>query len=177
VKEKSLCFNCLRPGHRSSQCQSKQSSKHSNGRHHSLIYHENMDAISIAPADTGQASPPTSGCSSTLVPRRKTAAHQHSHRDSNEAHCPQLWCMSKTLKGLKLFAVCYWIAALSCTTFLIVPSTHLASNVHPSRVLVCGISSVKAETTIGLATLLIKSMVSLDTFVVAASGTTLTKKL
>ncbi|XP_044317826.1 uncharacterized protein LOC123038140 [Drosophila rhopaloa] len=81
----------------------------------------------VAPADTAQASPQTSGCSSTLVAQTQNS--------SSLTQSP----------GLKRSTL---------PTALVI--------------LVSGISSVKAETTRGLATLHIKSMVSLQTIVVAA---------
>lgn len=43
VKEKNVCFNCLRRGHRVSDCSSKKSCLKCNRRHHSLLHLEEMD--------------------------------------------------------------------------------------------------------------------------------------
>ncbi|XP_043064457.1 uncharacterized protein LOC122320328 [Drosophila ficusphila] len=168
VKGKSLCFNCLRPGHRSSQCQSKHSCKHCKGRHHSLVHPENMDSVTVAPADTAQASPQTSGCSSTLVAQTQNSNSLTQSPGLKRSTLPTALVYVQNSKGT--YTICRVLldsgSELSYVSERCINALGLARS--PSRILVSGISSVKAETTRGLATLHIKSMVSLHTIVVAA---------
>nr|XP_044249381.1 uncharacterized protein LOC123002818 [Drosophila takahashii] len=168
VKGKSLCFNCLRPGHRSSQCKSKHSCKHCNGRHHSLVHPENMDSMTIASADTAQANSQTSGCSSTLVAQTQNSTSLTQSPGLKRSTLPTALVYVQNTKSS--YTICRVLldscSELSYVSERCVNALGLARLF--SRILVSGISSVKAETTRGLATLHIKSMVSLHTIVVAA---------
>lgn len=52
VKEKNICFNCLRRGHSVKNCSSKKSCSRCNKRHHTLLHLEN-NASSSRPPDEG----------------------------------------------------------------------------------------------------------------------------
>jgi len=104
-----------------------------------------MDSMSIAPADTAQASPQTSGCSATLV--------------------AQTLISTVTGTQKKHIALVYvQIAKGTCTICRVILDS---GSERFSWILVSGISSVKAETTRGLATLH-KSLVSMHTIADAA---------
>jgi len=156
VRGKSVCLNCLPPGHRSSQFQSKHSCKHCNDRHQSLVHPENMGSMSTATADTAQASPQTSGCSSSLVAQTQNRSSSIQSPGPKRSTLPKALVFVQNAKGTyTIFRVlldngselsyvserCVNALALACSSL---------------RILVSGISFVKAETTRRLDTLHIK---------------------
>ncbi|XP_062542196.1 uncharacterized protein LOC134210184 [Armigeres subalbatus] len=77
VKERNVCFNCLRRGHRVSDCSSKKSCSKCNRRHHSLLHLEesfpntkditevkqhNNPSVPVIPQVSAQAPDPVSSC-------------------------------------------------------------------------------------------------------------------
>ncbi|XP_036340380.1 uncharacterized protein LOC118749691 [Rhagoletis pomonella] len=57
VKDKSLCFNCLRAGHTSSTCVSKFRCRRCNRRHHTMLHAESSGPIPEVPSTAPAASP------------------------------------------------------------------------------------------------------------------------
>lgn len=58
VKEKRLCFNCLKPGHATQACQSKYTCQSCKGKHHSSIHlskDQHEETISSTPSASSQA--------------------------------------------------------------------------------------------------------------------------
>lgn len=49
VKEKSICFNCLKTGHNASNCNSKYRCRTCNNRHHTLVHHVPQNSSNSTP--------------------------------------------------------------------------------------------------------------------------------
>ncbi|XP_044250699.1 uncharacterized protein [Drosophila takahashii] len=183
VKEKSLCYNCLRPGHGVSKCKSAYKCRQCKGNHHSLLHVQaNPQAIGNLAQIAGEDERNTSASNNTSV----TLSHFAQGEGTQSAVCAQGTAKSaqesEVKRSILPTAMVYVQSAkgdhVTCRLLLDMGSElsyvserciqGLGLTRSASRILVTGISSVKADTTRGCSTLHIKSRISEDHLVVYA---------
>ncbi|XP_070075755.1 uncharacterized protein [Drosophila takahashii] len=183
VKEKSLCYNCLRPGHGVSKCKSTYKCRQCKGNHHSLLHVQvNPQAIGNLAQIPGEDERNTSASNNTSV----TLSHFAQGEGTQSVVCAQGTAKSaqesEVRRSILPTAMVYVQNAkgdhVTCRLLLDTGSElsyvserciqALGLTRSASRILVTGISSVKADTTRGCSTLHIKSRISEDQLVVYA---------
>ncbi|XP_043947289.2 uncharacterized protein LOC122817906 [Drosophila biarmipes] len=183
VKEKSLCYNCLRPGHGVNRCKSTFKCRQCKGNHHTLLHLQpNPQAIGNLAQIEEQVEQNISASNSNTA----TLSHLAQGEDTQKVVCAQGTAKSTHLTELKRSilptAMVYVKNAkgdlVTCRLLLDTGSElsyvserciqALGLTRSASRILVTGISSVKADTTRGCTTLHIKSCISDDRLVVYA---------
>ncbi|XP_044249598.1 uncharacterized protein [Drosophila takahashii] len=183
VKEKSLCYNCLRPGHGVSKCKSTYKCRQCKGNHHSLLHVQaNPQAIGNLAQIPREDERNTSASNNTSV----TLSHFAQGEGTQSVVCAQGTAKSaqesEVKRSILPTAMVYVQNAkgdhVTCRLLLDTGSElsyvserciqALGLTRSASRILVTGISSVKADTTRGCSTLHIKSRISGDQLVVYA---------
>ncbi|XP_070074700.1 uncharacterized protein [Drosophila takahashii] len=183
VKEKSLCYNCLRPGHGVSKSKSTYKCRQCKGNHHSLLHVQaNPQAIGNLAQIAGEDERNTSASNNTSV----TLSHFAQGEGTQSVVCAQGTAKSaqesEVKRSILTTAMVYVQNAkgdhVTCRLLLDTGSElsyvserciqALGLTRSASRILVTGISSVKADTTRGCSTLHIKSRISEDQLVVYA---------
>ncbi|XP_036337479.1 uncharacterized protein LOC118747503 [Rhagoletis pomonella] len=160
VKIKSLCFNCLKRGHDAYKCKSSFRCKVCNRRHHTLVHQQSAEATS----DNKSASAPTVPGAVSLNSVAKTMNLSHiGGCPSQYMHTSLLPTVVAEVRNAKgNFVECRILidsaSELSYVTEKFIQ--HLGISRTPSRIVICGISSVKADTTRGCSMLSLKSQVS-----------------
>ena len=109
MKTKGLCFNCLRPGHRSEQCNGSTYKK-CKRKHNSLLHlkaNNNSTTTSTAPTVTTSSTSPQASnkASKTVKKTKKNLQLQHSRRMKKKKKYffpPQLFQLTTTEKHLIL---------------------------------------------------------------------------
>ncbi|XP_044251339.1 uncharacterized protein [Drosophila takahashii] len=185
VKTKSLCFNCLKLGHISRKCESKFTCKICHNRHHSLLHAD----IPGSPAAVTTTQPHTDERHVSSAPEDATVTISHITRaqagPTAESLCngsttatqpqglrksalPTALVFEKTAKGSHI--TCRVLldsgSELSYISERCVQALGLARS--PSRIVVSGISLIKAEITRGCSTLDMQSRISDHTMKVHA---------
>ncbi|XP_044312531.1 uncharacterized protein LOC123037101 [Drosophila rhopaloa] len=181
VKEKSLCYNCLRPGHGVSKCKSTYKCRQCRGNHHSLLHVQaNPQAIGNLAQIAGKDERNIGASNNTSV----TLSHFAQGESTQSVVCAQGTAKSAQETEIKRSilptALVYVQNSkgdhVTCRLLLDTGSElsyvserciqALGLTRSASRILVTGISSVKADTTRGCSTLYIKSRISEDHLVV-----------
>ncbi|XP_075155635.1 uncharacterized protein LOC142228991 [Haematobia irritans] len=178
VKESALCYNCLRQGHAVSNCASKGRCKQCHRRHHSLLHlPSNEHEPTYLPGQVSESSPPESPSSSN-----NTASANIQWSTTANVACPislpSLPSSSKHCTSDKEFimptASIYvkdrFGKFITCRALLDTASKlsfitescaqRLGLQRYPSKIIVNGISSIKAETTRGLCQIFVRSRIS-----------------
>ncbi|KAH8317555.1 hypothetical protein KR074_003592, partial [Drosophila pseudoananassae] len=185
AKEKSLCFNCLRSGHFTRQCESKFNCKTCHGRHHTLLHVQqaasaqgfaattNTSQATVQDVPTGrenQRNQDESQATSVTVSHIARAhgsqsaayaqglaeiTHKHGRRQST---LPTALVFVQNANGT--YTSCRLLldsgSELSYISERCINALGLARS--SSRILVSGISSIKAEATRGITQLNLKSL-------------------
>ncbi|KAH8363730.1 hypothetical protein KR084_004491, partial [Drosophila pseudotakahashii] len=189
VKEKSLCYNCLRSGHGVSKCKSTYKCRQCKGNHHSLLHVQaNPQAIGNLAQIAGEDERNVSASNNISV----TLSHFTQGEDTQSVVCAQGTAKSaqetevkrrilptamvyvQNTKGdhvtcrllLDTGSELSYTQGKNCSDCRCIQALGLTRSA--SRILVTGISSVKADTTRGCSTLHIKSRISEDHLVVYA---------
>ncbi|XP_052855789.1 uncharacterized protein LOC128264392 [Drosophila gunungcola] len=185
VKAKSLCFNCLKFGHVSRKCESKFTCRTCHNRHHSLLHVEDSTAHAAVTrthstdeeqCDLG-APEDTTVTFSNIARVQDTPFAESSYNGSATTTQPQGLRKSALPTALVLVrnakgshTSCRVLldsgSELSYISERCVQALGLAR--LPSRILVSGTSSIKAETTRGCSALDIQSRISEHTMKVGA---------
>ncbi|KAH8356660.1 hypothetical protein KR084_009591, partial [Drosophila pseudotakahashii] len=183
VKEKSLCYNCLRSGHGVSKCKSTYKCRQCKGNHHSLLHVQaNPQAIGNLAQIAGEDERNVSASNNISV----TLSHFAQGEGTQSVVCAQGTAKSaqetEVKRSILPTAMVYVQNTkgdhVTCRLLLDTGSElsyvserciqALGLTRSASRILVTGISSVKADTTRGCSTLHIKSRISEDHLVVYA---------
>ncbi|KAL7725745.1 hypothetical protein ACLKA6_000636 [Drosophila palustris] len=136
IKDKLLCFNCLKPGHTSAKCGSAHSCRHCRGRHNTLLHTQ---------------VPPLQSSANQTQQIETASEDSQDQKDVRNAHGTFTACRVLLDSG----------SELSYVSERCIHALGIARS--PSRILVSGISSVKAETTRGFSKLHLRSRVSDNT--------------
>ncbi|KAM8719460.1 hypothetical protein ACLKA7_012076 [Drosophila subpalustris] len=170
IKDKLLCFNCLKPGHTSAKCGSAHSCRHCRGRHNTLL-HTQVSPLQSSANQTQQietASEDSQEQKVSLVPNRHISQAPRAatcilSQGRNKGTLPTAWVNVRNAHGT--FTACRVLldsgSELSYVSERCIHALGIARS--PSRILVSGISSVKAETTRGFSKLHLRSRVSDNT--------------
>ncbi|KAL7724934.1 hypothetical protein ACLKA6_007538 [Drosophila palustris] len=186
VKERTLCFNCLKAGHISRKCESKYTCKNCQGRHHTLLHSLNSNGQT-----TGGRTQPGMQEQHNLGTHQDTMVTiSHISRAQDEKwveciHGTSTTTRTKTqdLRKGALPTAQVWVqnaqgsntlcrvlldsgSELSYISERCIQALGIART--PSRILVSGISSINADATRGCSKLHIKSRISDDTMEVKA---------
>ncbi|KAL7743211.1 hypothetical protein ACLKA6_016339 [Drosophila palustris] len=170
IKDKLLCFNCLKPGHTSAKCGSAHSCRHCRGRHNTLL-HTQVPPLQSSANQTQQietASEDSQEQKVSLVTNRHISQAPRAatcilSQGRNKGTLPTAWVNVRNAHGT--FTACRVLldsgSELSYVSERCIHALGIARS--PSRILVSGISSVKAETTRGFSKLHLRSRVSDNT--------------
>ncbi|XP_044570437.1 uncharacterized protein LOC123257066 [Drosophila ananassae] len=181
AKENALCYNCLNPGHGVRKCKSTFKCRQCKGQHHSLLHLQRKQQAIGTIAQTGEDQEDPSAHISTvttshiaqaegsaaMVCAQGTANSQQS-TGWNRSTLPTAMVNVRNAKG-DLVACRLLLdtgSELSYISERCIQTLGLART--PSRILVTGISSTKADTTRGCSTISIQSRISQDQLVVQA---------
>ncbi|KAM8718283.1 hypothetical protein ACLKA7_000985 [Drosophila subpalustris] len=163
IKDKLLCFNCLKPGHTSAKCGSAHSCKHCRGRHNTLL-HTQVPPLQSSANQTQQIKTASEDSQEQKI---SLVTNRHISQAPRAATCILSQGRNKgTLRNAHgTFTACRVLldsgSELSYVSERCIHALGIARS--PSRIFVSGISSVKAETTRGFSKLHLRSRVSDNT--------------
>ncbi|XP_044574113.1 uncharacterized protein LOC123258307 [Drosophila ananassae] len=181
AKENALCYNCLNPGHGVRKCKSTFKCRQCKGQHHSLLHLQRTQQAIGTISQTGEDQEDPSAHISTA-----TTSHIAQAEGSAAIVCAQGSANSQQSTGWNRstlptamvnvrnangdLVACRLLldtgSELSYISERCIQTLGLART--PSRILVTGISSIKADTTRGCITISIQSRISQDQLVVQA---------
>ncbi|XP_044573912.1 uncharacterized protein LOC123258071 [Drosophila ananassae] len=164
VKHKSLCFNCLKPGHRSSNCSSKYNCQQCGSRHHTLIHTHAMQTNEgqiTSTSSSDRNDPDTTSVTASHMSQALLTPTLLSHGQVGRT-CTLPTALVHIRNSQGTYTNCRVLldtgSELSYVSERCIKA--LGLNRAPGRILISGISSIKADTTRGFSTLTIKSRVS-----------------
>ncbi|XP_070854717.1 uncharacterized protein [Drosophila suzukii] len=186
VKAKSLCFNCLKPGHVSRKCESKFTCKFCHNRHHSLLHADILGpqaAVTSTHSRDDERHIPSAPEDATVtishIARAQVASTAESFCNGSTTATQPQGIRKSALPTALVFVRIATGSHTTCRVLLdsgselsyiserCVKALGLARS--PSRILVTGISSINAETTRGCSTLDLQSRISDHTMKVRAN--------
>ncbi|XP_044574061.1 uncharacterized protein LOC123258254 [Drosophila ananassae] len=181
AKENALCYNCLNPGHGVRKCKSTFKCRQCKGQHHSLLHLQRTQQAIGTIAQTGEDQEDPSAHISTVATSHiaqaegsaaivcaQGSANSQQSTGWNRSTLPTVMVNVRNAKG-DLVACRLLLdtgSELSYISERCIQTLGLART--PSRILVSGISSTKADTTRGCSTISIQSRISQDQLVVQA---------
>ncbi|XP_044573273.1 uncharacterized protein LOC123257597 [Drosophila ananassae] len=181
AKENALCYNCLKPGHGVRKCKSTFKCRQCKGQHHSLLHLQRTQQAIGTIAQTGEDQEDPSANISTVTTSHiaqaegsaamvcaQGSANSQQSTGWNRSTLPTAMVNVRNAKG-DLVACRLLLdtgSELSYISERCIQTLGLART--PSRILVTGISSTKADTTRGCSTISIQSRISQDQLVVQA---------
>ncbi|XP_044573300.1 uncharacterized protein LOC123257613 [Drosophila ananassae] len=180
AKENALCYNCLNPGHGVRKCKSTFKCRQCKAQHHSLLHLQRTQQAIGTIAQTGEDQEDPSAHStvttshiaqaegSTAIACAQGTANIQQSTGWNRSTLPTAMVNVRNAKG-DLVACRLLLdtgSELSYISERCIQTLGLART--PSRILVTGISSIKADTTRGCSTIRIQSRILQDQLVVQA---------
>ncbi|XP_044573411.1 uncharacterized protein LOC123257655 [Drosophila ananassae] len=181
AKENALCYNCLNPGHGVRKCKSTFKCRQCKGQHHSLLHLQRTQQAIGTIAQTGEDQEDPSANISTVTTSHiaqaegsaaivcaQGSANSQQSTGWNRSTLPTAMVNVRNAKG-DLVACRLLLdtgSELSYISERCIQTLGLART--PSRILITGISSTKADTTRGCSTISIQSRISQDQLVVQA---------
>jgi len=156
-KEKSLCFNCLKHGHVSRNCESKFICKFCHICHHSLLHADILNSQAAVTSTHSRddkrhipGAPEDATATISHIARAQVAPTAESLCNGSttatqpqglrKLHCQQLWCLIKTQQDRTCRVLLDSGSELSYISERCVQALGLVRS--PSRILVTGISSI-----------------------------------